>query len=186
MDNKVYIHGGFEPEAPSIPTDIINNLDLKVLFSNNVKLKAQCEVTDPKQQMKNSSKSLINNRPNSSDSFSGETVQIQWNRNATVSQFETGKNSEVMMNNLQELTKKVNKQGMQYIKLTDAFDNSVVDSFLKELLRPKEWKPSGISFCFSSDLIKKLCLETSNVLMKQPIVLKVNGPIKIFGDIHGQ
>jgi len=84
-----------------------------MLFANNVKLKAQCGVTDPKQPLKNSSKNLINNRPNSSDSFSGETVQIQWNRNATVSQFETGKNSEVMMNNLQELTKKVNKKGMQ-------------------------------------------------------------------------
>jgi len=62
----------------------------------------------------------------------------------------------------------------------------VVDSFIKELLRPKDWKPSGTSFPFSSELIKKLCLETQNILMKQPIVLKVHGPIKIFGDVHGQ
>jgi len=94
---------------------VINNLDLKILFSANPKLKSQCETPDVKQNNTNpnNTKTLINNRPNSSDSFSGETVQIKWNRNATVSVFETGKNSEVQLNNLQELSKKVNKQGMQ-------------------------------------------------------------------------
>jgi len=38
VENKVYIHGGFEPEAPSIPTEIINCVDLKKLFENNQNL----------------------------------------------------------------------------------------------------------------------------------------------------
>jgi len=38
VDNRIYIHGGFEPEAPSIPTDIINSIDLKKLFESNPQL----------------------------------------------------------------------------------------------------------------------------------------------------
>jgi hypothetical protein len=38
VDNRIYIHGGFEPEAPSIPTDIINSIDLKKLFESNAQL----------------------------------------------------------------------------------------------------------------------------------------------------
>jgi protein phosphatase len=39
---------------------------------------------------------------------------------------------------------------------------------------------------FSTELIQKLCEEVEEVIKKQPILLRVQAPIKIFGDIHGQ
>lgn len=58
---------------------------------------------------------------------------------------------------------------------------------IKELLKPKDWKPlEDGSFNFSPEIIHRLCDETEEVLKKQPIVVRVNAPIKIFGDIHGQ
>ena len=38
VNNRIYIHGGFEPEAPTIPPDIINSIDLKKLFESNPQL----------------------------------------------------------------------------------------------------------------------------------------------------
>lgn len=58
---------------------------------------------------------------------------------------------------------------------------------IKELLKPKTWKGSEDNFfCFRPDVIQMLCDETEAILKKQPIVLRVSAPIKIFGDIHGQ
>lgn len=65
--------------------------------------------------------------------------------------------------------------------------NNVYDLFIKELLRPKTWKPNeDNAFNFSSELIHRLCDEAEELFKKQPIVLRVKAPIKIFGDIHGQ
>jgi len=56
VDNRIYIHGGFEPEAPSIPTDIINSIDLKKLFESNPQLnklfKSMNNVDDKKKTVK--------------------------------------------------------------------------------------------------------------------------------------
>jgi protein phosphatase len=33
LDNKIYIHGGFEPDTPNIPTDIITIIDCAKVFA---------------------------------------------------------------------------------------------------------------------------------------------------------
>jgi protein phosphatase len=45
IGQKVFIHGGFEPEAPSVPTDVICTLNLRTLLANS-KLKNAIEATD--------------------------------------------------------------------------------------------------------------------------------------------
>jgi hypothetical protein len=44
----------------------------------------------------------------------------------------------------------------------------------------------GCFFKISSELIHRLCDQVEIILKKQPMVLKLKAPIKIFGDIHGQ
>jgi len=63
----------------------------------------------------------------------------------------------------------------------------VHDLFIRDLLKPKTWKPAdNNAFNLSSELIHKLCEEVEDIIKKQPILLRVQAPIKIFGDIHGQ
>lgn len=108
IGQKVFIHGGFEPEAPSVPTDIICVLNLKTLLQNS-KLKNSIEDTSKKQSENanpQSNQTMVGNRPNSSDSNMSDNVQIKFNRNATVSSYQ-GERSEVMLNNFQEIGKRL-------------------------------------------------------------------------------
>ena len=60
--------------------------------------------------------------------------------------------------------------------------------FLNHLLRPREWSAqfdgSGY-FAFRREHIIALAEECQKVLEEQPMVLRVDAPIKVFGDIHG-
>ena len=59
---------------------------------------------------------------------------------------------------------------------------------IAQLYKPKDWivnKPEK-SFFMKPDDIIKLIKECQNVIESQPIICKVNTPVKIFGDIHGQ
>lgn len=60
--------------------------------------------------------------------------------------------------------------------------------FLSHLLRPKEWTAqydgSGY-FAFRREHIIALADECLRILEEQPMVLRVDAPIKVFGDIHG-
>jgi len=61
--------------------------------------------------------------------------------------------------------------------------------FLNHLLRPREWTAqfdgSGY-FAFRREHIIALADECQKVLEEQPMVLRVDAPVKVFGDIHGQ
>lgn len=91
-----------------------------------------------------------------------------------------------MVDDLAEINKKLNnKNRTDFIKTQSG--SSVADIFIKELLKPKLWKPNDDNaFNFSSELIHRLCDEAEEVLKKQSILVRVKAPIKIFGDIHGQ
>jgi protein phosphatase len=60
--------------------------------------------------------------------------------------------------------------------------------FLNHLLRPKEWSASvdgQTYFAFRREHILALADEARKILESQPMVLKVEAPIKVFGDVHG-
>ena len=61
--------------------------------------------------------------------------------------------------------------------------------FLNHLLRPREWSAQFDGngyFAFRREHIIALAEECQKVLEEQPMVLRVDAPIKVFGDIHGQ
>ena len=43
-----------------------------------------------------------------------------------------------------------------------------------------------IRFMFSPEKVIELAAQAEEIIKNQPIVLKVDSPVKIFGDIHGQ
>ncbi|XP_030745744.1 serine/threonine-protein phosphatase PP1-gamma catalytic subunit-like [Sitophilus oryzae] len=62
-----------------------------------------------------------------------------------------------------------------------------VDKFIKRLTAPEVRKSKKIEMIdFSESEINALCLAAMDVLMKQPMLLELEAPIKVGGDIHGQ
>ena len=67
--------------------------------------------------------------------------------------------------------------------------DTLFNLFLSHLLRPKEWTAQYDGngyFAFRREHIIALAEECQRVLEDQPMVLRVDAPIKVFGDIHGQ
>ena len=63
------------------------------------------------------------------------------------------------------------------------------DRFLSHLLRPRDWSAQNDGsgyFSFRREHMIALIDECLRILMDQPMVLRVDAPIKVFGDIHGQ
>lgn len=61
--------------------------------------------------------------------------------------------------------------------------------FLSHLLRPRDWSAQNDGsgyFSFRREHMIALIDECLRILMDQPMVLRVDAPIKVFGDIHGQ
>ena len=76
-----------------------------------------------------------------------------------------------------------------YIK--NSKDKQLCDVFIETLLQPEMWLKEtkddlGGNFFFNIDQIASLTKQCMEVVAKQPNILKVSAPVKVFGDIHGQ
>lgn len=65
------------------------------------------------------------------------------------------------------------------------------DKVIMALLRPKEWvnRPlddEDATFCLDIETVMSLIDQCMKIVQEQPMVLKVEAPVKVFGDIHGQ
>jgi len=63
--------------------------------------------------------------------------------------------------------------------------NVDVDSVIERLLAVRGKRP-GKSVNLTETEIKNLCLKSKEIFLSQPILLELEAPIKIVGDIHGQ
>lgn len=64
-------------------------------------------------------------------------------------------------------------------------DKLDVNSIIFKLLEVRSYKP-GKSVQLTSHEIKNLCLKSKEIFLKQPVLLELEAPLKICGDIHGQ
>ena len=70
-------------------------------------------------------------------------------------------------------------------------DKSLCDIFIDALLKPEQWLKEihnyeNEKFIFNIDQIATLTKQCMEIVAKQPNILKVSAPVKVFGDIHGQ
>lgn len=68
------------------------------------------------------------------------------------------------------------------VSVVPGFD---VDSIIGRLLEVRGKKP-GKNVVLSEQEIRQLCLSSREIFMSQPILLELEAPIKIVGDMHGQ
>ena len=96
---------------------------------------------------------------------------------------------------IQNEVKKVSldeKNKFQIINNLTKENFELYENFIESLLKPNAWKniqktETGISkFKFRREHIIALTKACQEVVASQPIVLRLNTPIKVFGDIHGQ
>ena len=84
------------------------------------------------------------------------------------------------------------KNKFQIINTSAKENFELYENFIESLLKPNAWKniqktETGISkFKFRREHIIALTKACQEVVASQPIVLRLNTPIKVFGDIHGQ
>ena len=65
-------------------------------------------------------------------------------------------------------------------------DQGIQRNFLR-LLQPRAWRPpEDRDFTYSYDEISALCDKAEDVFQREPTVLRLKAPVKIFGDLHGQ
>ena len=70
-------------------------------------------------------------------------------------------------------------------------DKSLCDIFIDALLKPEQWLKEihnyeNEKFIFNIEQIATLTKQCMEIVAKQPNILKVSAPVKVFGDIHGQ
>ncbi len=78
----------------------------------------------------------------------------------------------------------------KYRPKEEVSEEPLYEKFLSALLNPLEWiKKNDVGmerFKFRTEQIVDLTKQCIDVVASQPMVLKINPPVKVFGDIHGQ
>lgn len=69
-------------------------------------------------------------------------------------------------------------------------NEALYEQFIKALLVPSEWRKNRdnemTKFKFRPEHIIALTRSCQEIVASQPMVLRINTPVKVFGDIHGQ
>jgi serine/threonine-protein phosphatase PP1 catalytic subunit len=68
---------------------------------------------------------------------------------------------------------------------TPQAENIDIDSIITRLLEVRGSRPGKV-VSLTEQEIKGLCVKAREIFMAQPILLELEAPIKICGDIHGQ
>ena len=191
VDSTIFIHGGLEDEKHNNPASNLNEINLEELFEKDTtilnKLKKYLdEVNKPKpdETNKTSDQTII------SQTKEGEK-EIRFSNNAVVAVSNSNKDfgDTVKILSLEKFKNdKLNKQ--ELMKLMKQPLTDLHDKVIQVLLRPKEWIEKNCvedsKFEIEVGVVFDLINKTMKIVDEQPIVLKLDAPIKIFGDIHGQ
>jgi protein phosphatase len=206
VETTLYIHGGLEDEKHNNPAKVLNELNLFDVFQQDTtmtsKLKAyviekkKTASPNSKESVSDSSKGGKETTSSSDKSSMGVKTNDKELRIAdkAVIAFKQNNNefSEIVrmlsVEKLHEETSK--KQDLMKLFKTQPLAIDLHEKILNVLLRPREWieKPydPDLKFMFEVETVVELINRCMKVVEDQPMVLRVDAPAKVFGDIHGQ
>ena len=202
FENLLYIHGGLEDDKHNNPANILNEIDLFDLFANSTNLtKLKIYFTKKNEQSQkniqiNEEKSNSNSQNNDNNSLSNSVQKDIKISDKFVIGGKVVQNADfsdlVRYCSMEKLNnEKVDKDNMMKMLKNKSIDYSLEDKVIMALLRPKEWVNKRIdeeeqSFCLDIETVMALIDQCMKIVQDQPMVLKVEAPVKVFGDIHGQ
>ena len=205
FENYLYIHGGLEDDKHNNPANVLNEIDLYELFASNQNLTNKLKLYFTKkneQAQKNvaaseeKSSSSSNYQNMDSGSLSGSTLKDIKISDKFVIGGKVVQNADfsdlVRYCSMEKLhNEHVDKDNMMKMLKNKSLDYSLEDKVIMVLLRPKEWvnKPleeEDSTFCLDIETVMALIDQCMKIVQEQPMVLKVEAPVKVFGDIHGQ
>ena len=207
FENYLYIHGGLEDDKHNNPANVLNEIDLFELFATNQNLTSKLKVYFTKKNEQNQ-KNAINIDEKSmgsssnayqsmdSGSLSGSNLKDIKISDKFVIGGKVVQNADfsdlVRICSMDKLhNERVDKDNMMKMLKNKTLNYSLEDKVIMALLRPKEWvnKPldeEDSTFCLDIETVMALIDQCMKIVQDQPMVLKVEAPVKVFGDIHGQ
>jgi diadenosine tetraphosphatase ApaH/serine/threonine PP2A family protein phosphatase len=207
-ENYLYVQGGFDPDLPNTPLDTLIRLDLlKVLQpigTLHAKVKASTTPAPPSEPVDTHlyfphEKPSVSIKESTSRDSSNSRSPRSFRMDNTALLASSRKSPDrivrrVQTNRIQEEAESLRQNELQNRKVPNippvrnASDPGAHMVFLEKLMRPKNYvcPNDNAIFDFPPELIHALCDQAQFIIENQPIVLKVDAPIKIFGDIHGQ
>ncbi|CAD8147747.1 unnamed protein product [Paramecium octaurelia] len=184
VDTNIFIYGGFGLSSPDIPNGAISKINL-----NNLLLPSK-PLSNKFAQYQDALQSILTSQtsPRQRDSFRTQNYQIITQKPYIQKQAEQpffNFSNYAIVAEEHNYQKAHNKKPMppQIVQL-----NNIADLFLNRLLQPKTIinLSENNKFQFKAQDIILLCDQAEAIIKEQPILLKCNAPIKIFGDIYGQ
>ena len=198
----IYVHGGFQTDSPNVCFDSIIHIDCKKLFTFDQSIM-------PKKDTKIQIKSTTNPPVLSSNTISNPEVELKATEDSLVtskvSLFHLSNQAHVAMslnandpnNNLSNFVRKVPVDELQEEgkKLSEVLmtpimeiesnpNEQLYDMFINHIIKPPT-KNTKSPFIFHKEHVIQLAKEFKAVLESQPMIIKIQTPIKIFGDLHG-
>ena len=207
FENYLYIHGGLEDDKHNNPANVLNEIDLFELFATNQNLISKLKVYFTKKNEQNQKNSInldeksmgsSSNAYQSLDSgpLSGSNLKDIKISDKFVIGGKVVQNADfsdlVRICSMDKLhNEHVDKDNMMKMLKNKTLNYSLEDKVIMALLRPKEWvnKPldeEDSTFCLDIETVMALIDQCMKIVQEQPMVLKVEAPVKVFGDIHGQ
>ena len=209
LESSLFIHGGFDQESPNVPTDELLKLSLGKLFQpfpNLIKTLNSniTEILNP--PFKENESNVIKYGPGSTNyktamhpSKKPSLEKSSQNRNSNIRlapqamiAWSYGPDEDnnkfirkMSIDKLQEESKKLGVGFQNFKPSSPLYLEEVYNFFINSLLMPREFSAEA-KFEFPKELTIKLIEETQKVFEREPSLLRLRAPLKIFGNINGQ
>ena len=214
-DNFMYIYGGFENSNPNIPVEKLIKIDLLSYFKQNSTISSKIEaLIESKKDNRNNlmNQSSLHNQNNSLIEISSKNLKNMIENNTKEEKKFYIANSAVVLkssdNNtayddsalirkvsIDKLTDEAKRIGQHNIKslvqTKRIFNEQIINKFIDTLLKPFDWftqevKEMHDNLPFTMEDIDSLLNETYKILSKEPTLVKIKSPAKVFGNLFGQ
>jgi protein phosphatase len=209
IENFMYIHGGLEDEKHNNPAKVLNEINLLEAFEKDAVILPKLQNYLAEKKKPSSPNSNGGSSPNTSGRNGqgsergtlGDKTNDKILRLSDTVQVAANKNQDNMDFNqmVREFSaKRLHNENVKQEDLVKFFkqpkEMEIQDKIISALLRPKEWierqsdilMEQDMRFDIDMDIIIDLITKCQKIVEDQPMVLRVDAPVKVFGDIHGQ
>lgn len=186
VDNFLFVHAGFEPKKPSVPTNVTAKINLPELFFDYENISRYLEPGDF-----GSGTNPYFKSKNTNNIFKNQNYEIN-PKIRVVHTINQQTNPEMIkVIHIEDLSTESQRLDPRYYKVTEqknTYVETLHSTFLMYFLKPKEWQIATDSSVFpvKSEIILSLCDEVIKILKSSPTLIYLRPGVKIFGSIHGQ